>query len=62
MKLIPHTAATLILLAVAACATTPPKPVVDFAPDYDFGQSKTINFYALSGEAIGNNPNELTDF
>ena len=62
MKLIPHTAATLILLAVAACATTLPKPVVDFAPDYDFGQSKTISFYALSGEATGNNPSELTDF
>ena len=62
MKLIRHTAATLILLAVAACATKPPEPVVDFAPDYDFGQSKTIGFYALSGEVTGNNPSELTDF
>ena len=62
MKLIRHTAATLILLAVAACATEPPEPVVDFAPDYDFGQSKTIGFYALSGEVTGNNPTELTDF
>ena len=62
MKLIRHTAATLILLAVAACATKPPEPVVDFAPDYDFGQPKTIGFYALSGEVTGNNPTELTDF
>lgn len=62
MKLIRHTAATLILLAVAACATKPPEPVVDFAPDYDFGQSKTIGFYALSGEVTGNNPTDLTDF
>ena len=62
MKLIRHTAATLILLAVAACATKPPEPVVDFAPDYDFDQSKTIGFYALSGEVTGNNPTELTDF
>ena len=62
MKLIRHTVATLILLAVAACATKPPEPVVDFAPDYDFGQSKTIGFYALSGEVTGNNPTELTDF
>ena len=62
MKLIRHTAATVMLLAVAACATKPPEPVVDFAPDYDFGQSKTIGFYALSGEVTGNNPTELTDF
>ena len=62
MKLIRHTAATLILLAVAACATKPPEPVVDFAPDYDFGQPKTIGFYALSGEVTGNNATELTDF
>ncbi len=62
MKLIRHTAATLIMLAVAACATKPPEPVVDFAPDYDFGRSKTIGFYALSGEVTGNNPTELTDF
>jgi hypothetical protein len=62
VKLIRPTAATLILLAVAACATKPPEPVVDFAPDYDFGQSKTIGFYALSGEVTGNNPTELTDF
>ncbi len=62
MKLIRHTAATLIMLAVAACATKPPEPVVDFAPDYDFDRSKTIGFYALSGEVTGNNPTELTDF
>ena len=62
MKLIRHTATTLILLAVAACATKPPEPVVDFAPDYDFGQSKPIGFYALSGEVTGNNPTELNDF
>jgi len=62
VKLIRHTAATLIMLAVAACATKPPEPVVDFAPDYDFDRSKTIGFYALSGEVTGNNPTELTDF
>jgi hypothetical protein len=62
VKLIRHTAATLILLAVAACATKPPEPVVDFAPDYDFDRPKTIGFYALSGEVTGNNPTELTDF
>ena len=62
MKLTHHTAAMLMLLALAACATKPPEPVVDFAPDYDFAQSKTFGFYALSGEVTGNNPTELTDF
>ena len=62
VKLTRHTAAMLMLLALAACATKPPEPVVDFAPDYDFAQSKTIGFYALSGEVTGNNPTELTDF
>ena len=50
------------IMGLAACATKPPEPVVDYAPDYDFGQSKTIGFYALSGEVTGNSPNDLTDF
>ena len=62
MNLTRFTAAALMLLALTACATKPPEPVVDFAPDYDFGQTKTIGFYALSGEVTGNNPTELTDF
>ena len=62
MNLTRFTAAALMLLALAACATKPPEPVVDFAPDYNFGQTKTIGFYALSGEVTGNNPTELTDF
>ena len=62
MNLTRFTAAALMLLALTACATKPPEPVVDFAPDYDFGQTKTISFYALSGEVTGNNPTELTDF
>ena len=62
MNLTRFTAAALMLLALTACATKPPEPVVDFAPGYDFGQTKTIGFYALSGEVTGNNPTELTDF
>ena len=62
MNLTRFTAAALMLLALTACATKPPEPVVDFAPDYNFGQTKTIGFYALSGEVTGNNPTELTDF
>ena len=61
MKLI-RFAAALAALTLAACATKPPEPVVDFAPDYNFSQPKTIGFYAMSGEVTGNNPTELTDF
>ena len=62
MKLIRFTAALVAALMLAACATKPPEPVVDFAPDYHFSQPKTIGFYAMSGEVTGNNPTELTDF
>ena len=62
MKLIRFTAALVAALTFAACATKPPEPVVDFAPDYNFSQPKTIGFYAMSGEVTGNNPTELTDF
>ena len=58
VKLIRFTAA----LTLAARATKPPEPAVDFAPDYNFSQPKTIGFYAMSGEVTGNNPTELTDF
>ena len=44
VKLTRHTAAMLMLLALVACATKPSEPVVDFAQDYDFAQSKTIGF------------------
>ena len=62
MKLIRFTTALVAALMLAACATKPPEPVVDFAPDYNFSQPKTIGFYAMSGEVTGNNPTELTDF
>ena len=61
MKLIRFTTA-LAALTLAACATKPPEPVVDFAPGYNFSQPKTIGFYAMSDEVTGNNPTELSDF
>ena len=61
MKLI-RFATALAALTLAACATKPPEPVVDFTPDYNFSQPKTIGFYAMSGEVTGNNPTESTDF
>jgi hypothetical protein len=62
MKLIRLSLIGLIAITLAACATKPPEPVVDFSPDYQFGQTKTFGLYALSGEVSGNNPNNLTDF
>ena len=62
MKLIRLIMSALVAVTLAACATKPPEPAVDFAPDYNFSQPKTIGFYAMSGEVTGNNPTELTDF
>ncbi|MDB4049347.1 DUF4136 domain-containing protein [Luminiphilus sp.] len=62
MHLIRLACTAIVIATLAACATKPPEAVVDFAPDYDFSQPKTIAFYALSGEVTGNNPTELTDF
>ena len=61
MKLIRFTTA-LAALTLAACATKPPEPVVDFAPGYNFSQPNTIGFSAMSDEVTGNRPTELTDF
>ena len=41
---------TLVVLTLSACATKPPEPVVDFAPDYNFSELKAVGFYAMSGE------------
>jgi len=51
-------AGTIIL---AACASSPPKPEVDFKSDYDFSQVRKIAFYDDSGLISGNNPIPLSD-
>ena len=48
-------------LLVAACSSSPPKPTVDFKPDYNFSQVKTIAFYHRSGQVSGDNPMQLSD-
>ncbi|MGL4565429.1 MAG: DUF4136 domain-containing protein [Halioglobus sp.] len=50
-----------ILMLLAACATTPPAPVVDFKPGYDFGAVRKIAFYDQSGLVTGNHPLPLSD-
>lgn len=56
---------TVTLLAfamlMAACASSPPKPTVDFKADYDFRAVKKIAFYDESGQVIGDNPLLLSD-
>ena len=52
--------ATLVAL-LAGCASGPPKPDVDFKPDYDFGQVRKIAFYKNSGQVSGDNPLQLSD-
>ncbi len=51
--------ATVLLLA--ACASGPPKPTVDYKPDYDFTQVTKVAFYARSGQVSGDNPMQLSD-
>ena len=51
--------ATALLLT--ACSSSPPKPTVDFKPDYNFSQVKTIAFYHRSGQVSGDNPMQLSD-
>jgi hypothetical protein len=52
--------ATLVAL-LAGCASGPPKPDVDYKPDYDFGQVRKIAFYKKSGQVSGDNPLQLSD-
>ena len=53
---------TLFALALLpSCATTPPAPVVDFKPGYDFGAVRKIAFYDQSGMVTGNHPVPISD-
>jgi hypothetical protein len=46
----------LILTAIfiAACASSPPTPDVDYKHDYDFSRIKTFSYLSNSGETSGN--------
>ena len=44
VTLIRLTVAAGLALALSACASKPPEPVVDFAPDYNCSQPKTAVF------------------
>lgn len=54
----------LLLLAGAlltACASSPPKPAIDYMPSYDFSAIRTLAFYHESGDVSGNHPIPLSD-
>ncbi len=62
MKLTKALCATLCSLALlAACASTPPAPTIDYKPDYDFGKVRKMAFYDESGQVSGDNPMQLSD-
>ncbi len=44
---------TVLLFSLAACASAPPEPQVDFNQQYDFSKVKTIAFYHGAGTASG---------
>ncbi|KGE05230.1 DUF4136 domain-containing protein [Pseudohaliea rubra] len=46
---------------LAACASGPPEPMVDFNPGYDFNTVDTIAWYRDSGHVSGENPLSLSD-
>ena len=46
---------------LAACASKPPEPMVDFNPGYDFSAVDTVAWYRESGHVSGMNPLNLSD-
>jgi hypothetical protein len=49
----------LTALFLAACASSPPTPDVDYKHDYDFSRIKTFSYLSNSGEASGNSARAL---
>ena len=50
-----------VCILLAACASGPPKPTVDYKADYNFSAVKKIAFYRSSGQVSGDNPLRLSD-
>lgn len=61
-RLLTGSLAVALLTLLAACATPPPKPSVDYDVEHAFTDDLKIGFYALSGSVTGDNPMQLTDF
>ena len=54
---------TLLCVSVllAACASGPPQPMVDYKTDYNFRAVKKIAFLSDTGQVYGVNPLQLSD-
>ena len=50
-----------VIALIAACASAPPTPTVDYKSDYNFMDVKKLAFYDESGMVGGNNPVSLSD-
>jgi hypothetical protein len=60
-RILPLLGIALMTLLLGACASGPPRPDVDYKPDYDFSQVRSVAFYAESGTVEGDNPLQLSD-
>jgi hypothetical protein len=49
----------LTTIFIAACASSPPTPDIDYKHDYDFSRIKTFSYLSNSGEASGNSARAL---
>ncbi|MBB91330.1 MAG: hypothetical protein CMF68_10135 [Magnetovibrio sp.] len=57
-----HTALALMAAVfLAACASAPPTPSVDYNPAYDFSAVKTVALYRAAESAPGEDPLKLSD-
>ncbi len=62
MRITLHTLTLLCLgVLLAACASGPPQPTVDYKTDYDFRAVKKIAFLHDTGQVYGVNPLQLSD-
>ena len=61
MRLVRNLTVAMLAALATACASGPPKPTVDYKPDYNFDQVVTIAFYHDSGQVIGDNPLQMSD-
>jgi uncharacterized protein DUF4136 len=51
----------LLITLLGACSSGPPKPTVDYNPEFNFMTARTIAFYKDSGMVSGDNPHQLSD-